>query len=423
MNILMMTNTYLPHVGGVARSVAAFTAAFRAGGHRVLVVAPTFAGMEEHEEGVIRLPAIQQFNGSDFSVQLPIPGLLSGRVDRFEPAIVHAHHPYLLGAVALRIATSRGLPLVFTHHTMYERYTHYVPGDSPAMQRFVIRMVTGYANLCDHVVAPSASIKKVLQERGVTAPVTPIPTGIDPARFRNGDGSAMRCRLGIAADEPVIGHVGRLAPEKNLGFLAEAVAACLKVQKRARFLVAGVGPFREEIERVFARTGLSDRLLLLGILDGDELAGCYQAMDLFAFASLTETQGMVLAEAMTAGVPVVAIDAPGVREVVRDGLNGRLLPNEDLEGFTKALLALLDMNESKRATMCTAARRTARCFSLDRCAERLLAVYEELITRKAKSRLPEDSPWSQAVRMLEIEWELWRQRAEAAVKSVTEDLT
>src|SRR3990172_3888517 len=127
MNIVMFTNTYTPHVGGVARSVEAFSGAYRRRGHRVLVVAPEFADQPQHEEDVVRIPAIQNFNGSDFSVVLPVPGSLDDVLDAFKPDIVHAHHPFLLGNTAVRVARFRELPLVFTHHTLYEQYTHYVP--------------------------------------------------------------------------------------------------------------------------------------------------------------------------------------------------------------------------------------------------------------------------------------------------------
>ena len=237
MNILMMTNTYLPHVGGVARSVDAFSQALRAEGHAVLVVAPSFQGAARREAGVVRVPAIQHFNGSDFSLRLPIPGLLSRALDRFEPDVVHSHHPFLLGDAALRVATRFGLPLVFTHHTMYERYTHYVPGDSPALRRFVMGLVREYANLCDAVIAPSESIARLLVERGVRAPIHAIPTGVEVGRFGRGDGAALRRRLGIAPGSFVVGHVGRLAHEKNLPFLAAAVAGLLRSDPDAHFQI------------------------------------------------------------------------------------------------------------------------------------------------------------------------------------------
>ncbi|MCB1036875.1 MAG: glycosyltransferase, partial [Acidobacteria bacterium] len=214
MRILTLTNTFTPHVGGVARSVAAFTAEHRRCGHEVLVVAPEFEGVPQDEEGVVRIPAIQHFNGSDFSFPVPVPVRLRHALDEFQPQVIHSNHPFLLGDTALRIGAERDLPVVFTHHTLYERYVHYVPGDSPRMQQAAIELAVGYCNLCDAVIAPSGSIAGLLVERGVEIPIEVIPTGVDLEVFARGDGAAVRRRLKIPQDAFVVGHVGRLAPEK-----------------------------------------------------------------------------------------------------------------------------------------------------------------------------------------------------------------
>jgi len=167
MNILMVTNTFFPHVGGVARSVLGFTGELRRRGHRVVVVAPTFEGMPESEMDVVRLPAIREFSGSSFSVPVPVPGRISRALRTLQPQVIHSHHPFLLGETALRVAATRCLPVVFTHHTLYERYTHYLPGESPRLQRFAVDLATGYANLCDAVIAPSGSVAQLLRARGV----------------------------------------------------------------------------------------------------------------------------------------------------------------------------------------------------------------------------------------------------------------
>lgn len=419
MNILMMTNTYLPHVGGVARSVQTFAEALRHRNHRVLIVAPTFQGQPDHEHHVIRVPAIQRFNGSDFSVRLPIPGYLSNTIDRFSPDLVHAHHPFLLGDTALTAASYRSLPLVFTHHTLYERYTHYVPGDSPAMSRFAVRLATTYANLCDHVIAPSQSIADLLHQRGVTTPITPIPTGIDPDGFACGDGAAARKRHGLPAESFVVGHVGRLAPEKNLTFLARAVARFLADRPDARFLVVGSGPAQRDLEQITADHGVRDRLHLTGPLTGADLANAYHALDAFAFASTSETQGMVLAEAMTVGVPVVALDAPGAREVVQDGRNGFLLTEEDEHAFAEALSRLAALDDDGYRAMADAARRTADRFTVDRCTDRLLGVYQGLAETGPRRHRPlTDNAWTRTLTLLETEWNLWKARASAAADTL-----
>ncbi|MCB2173567.1 glycosyltransferase, partial [archaeon] len=219
MRICMFTNTYLPHVGGVANSVAAFAEDIRQMGHKVLVVAPTFPNVdsdEEDTEEILRVPAIQNFSGSDFSVRIPIPFIIADKIDDFNPDLIHSHHPYIMGDAAMRTAFRLKLPLVFTHHTRYEEYTHYVPADSGAMKRFVINLSTEYANMCSQVIAPSESIAKLIVGRGVTSPVTVIPTGIDIGAFQSGNGSRFRQKKGIGKYVQVIGHVGengRLLPQ------------------------------------------------------------------------------------------------------------------------------------------------------------------------------------------------------------------
>ncbi|MDY7107363.1 MAG: glycosyltransferase [Planctomycetota bacterium] len=428
MNVLMMTNTYLPHVGGVARSVESFAEALREMGHAVLIVAPTFPKMPESEEGVIRVPAVQHFNGSDFSVRLPIPGLLSGELDRFEPELVHAHHPFLLGDTALRVSVGRDLPLVFTHHTMYERYTQYVPGDSPAMQRFAARLATEYARLCDHVIAPSESVARILRQRGVETPISDVPTGIDLQRYASGDGAPICSRWGIPDDAFVVGCVSRLAPEKNLAYLAGAVARLLRQRRGAHFLVVGDGPSASEIKAVREERGVTERVHLTGSLLGTELADAYHAMDVFAFASQTETQGMVLAEAMSAGTPVVALDAPGAREVVRDRDNGRLLAGTADEGeFADALEDIAARPADERRTLSEQARRTAESFSMPRCARALDRIYRRVRDRRRNARAGDrpavdETPWARTRRILENEWRLWSCRAEAAAESIIEEI-
>jgi glycosyltransferase involved in cell wall biosynthesis len=414
MRVVMMTNTYLPHVGGVARSVQTFSESLKDWGHQVMVVAPEFPGTPELETDVVRVPAIQRFNGSDFSVRLPVPGLLDEPLDRFQPEIVHSHHPFLLGDTALRVASGRGLPLVFTHHTLYEEYTHYVSATAEAMKRFVVDLSTGYANLCDHVIAPSQSVATMLRERGVTSPITVIPTGIDLARYGRRAPRRFRQAAGIPPEAFVVGHVGRLAPEKNLPFLTRCVAAFLKARPEAWFLVAGKGPSEEEMKALLGAEGVLDRCRFAGILQGRDLVDCYAAMDVFAFASKSETQGLVLAEAMAAGAPVVAVDASGVREVLQDGVNGRMLPLEDETLFASALAWFADLTPEARKGFSRAARRSARRLSREESAEKLSSVYKSAVRRKAGWEVPEDDMWHSAMRRIQAEFKLFGTIAHAA---------
>lgn len=418
MNILMTTNTFTPHVGGVANSVRRFTEEFRGSGHRVLVVAPEFEGAPREEQDVVRVPAVQNFNGSDFAVPVPVTRKVAAALKDFRPQVVHSHHPFLLGDTALRVAASREVPVVFTHHTMYEKYTHYVPGDFPKLKRFVVDLTTGYCNLCDAVIAPSETVAGLLVRRGVTVPVMVIPTGVDRKDFEGADGASFRRSAGIPEGSFLVGHVGRLAPEKNMGFLAEAVAAFLAGRPGARFLLVGEGPSKEEMITAFERGGLAGRIHIGGVLVGKKLASAYKAMDVFAFASLTETQGMVLTEAMTAGVPVAAVDASGVREVVRDGENGRLVPSPDVEHFREALRWIAELDREERHRLSEGVTATAREYSMSRSAAKQLAFYETLAGVRRPPRKIETSLWTSARNLIEEEWKILRNIAHAAGEAV-----
>jgi glycosyltransferase involved in cell wall biosynthesis len=420
----MFTNTFAPHVGGVAKSVAAFAADLRRRGHQVLVVAPTFPGTKaaaDDENLVLRVPAIQNFNGSDFSVRLPLPGGIHQRIVEFAPDIIHSHHPFLLGDAALRAARHRRLPLVFTHHTLYERYTHYVPFDSPAMKRFAIHLGTRYANLCQLVIAPSESLADLLHRREVETPLRVVPTGVDTEFFTGGQREDFRRRLGIGDDDLVVGHLGRLAPEKNLPFLARAVARYLQAEPRARFLVAGKGPSADGIKAIFAQGGLSGRLHLIGQLAGDELRDCYAAMDVFAFASTSETQGMVLTEAMAAGTPVIALDASGVREVVRDRHNGRLLPAQAGEEEFAAALADFFGDSQRIAKWRQEALKAAALFSREVCTEKLEDAYRWVAAQILDTAGNGLGAWDGLLRTVQAEWELASEKARAMLEAVRRD--
>ncbi len=384
MNILMVTNTYAPNVSGVARSVTMFSAAYRGRGHRVLVVAPEFDGAPEKEDDVVRVGALRNFAGTDYSVVIGPPLYLARAVDAFAPDIVHSHGPFLLGITAARVARARRLPLVFTHHTLYEQYTHYVPVDSALMKRIALSRGTRYANASDAVFAPSHSIRELLRARGVSVPIYEVPTGVPLADFADGDGAGFRARHGIPADAVVVGTVGRLAEEKNLDFLSRALARFLAATPAAYALIVGDGPSHEPMAEIFAAAGLSRRVVFTGALSPPALIDAYHAMNAFAFASLTETQGLVLAEAMAAGVAVVAVDAPGAREIVRDGVNGRLLPRADAAAFHAALDWVIRRSDDQARRLSAVARTGARDFSLDVVTERALAAYGEIIAHAAK---------------------------------------
>lgn len=411
MKIVMFTNTYLPHVGGVARSVAQFTRCCRERGHRVVVAAPEY---DEHpesgDEDVWRMPSLRHVASGNFAIALPAKFDLADRIEQFDPDVIHTHHPFWVGDTALRVAASQNRPIVLTYHTMYEHYTHYMPVDISQMGQYVVKLATGFANLCDRVIAPSRSVADILRSRGVGRPIDVVPTGVDVAKYSDGDGERFRREHDIPADAIVIGHVGRLAEEKNLVFLTRAIAEAMEQMDNAHFLAVGSGSAEGPMRQLLRQAKLRGRAHFPGVLKGDDLVDAYHAMDAFGFASHTETQGMVLTEAMSAGVPVIALDAPGAREAVRDGENGALVDSENPVAFAQAVLRIAGASGEQREHLIRSARASAEEFSMERTTDRLLETYQKL---RRRPQQPDDSlaeSWNSLLRSVRREWEIWSNR-------------
>ncbi|MFP3937879.1 MAG: glycosyltransferase [Phycisphaerae bacterium] len=420
MKIVMFTNTYLPHITGVSRSVDMLARLCGDRAHDVLIVAPDYKRRPRREPNVVRVPAIRELSGTDFSLAFP-PGIeLVDELDRFAPQLVHSHYPFLLGNTAVRTAASRDLPLVFTYHTMYEHYTHYVPLDIDALPTFAAKVATGYANLCDRVIAPSESTAEILRERGVETEISVVPTGVELERFTNGDGARFRRNTGIPDDAMLLTYVGRIAPEKNMDFLTDAVAETLGRIDSAHFAAVGSGPSQDQIRRRLDERGLADRAHLVGVCQGQDLVDAYHATDAFVFASKTETQGVVLIEALAAGCPVVALDAPGVREVVRDGENGYLVATEAPAAFADAIQRLAELDETDRRAMRDSARDSAQPFDAERCADRMIQVYRDVLSAERTPIDIEASQWLGLLRSLKRGWNLWSNQITSAVEALLE---
>ncbi len=188
-----------------------------------MIVAPEYENSPGKELDVVRVPGLQNLYGSKFSAKLPMAGFFLETLDNFKPDIIHAHHPFLMGDAARRLAYAHNLPLVFTHHSLYEENV----GDSETTKKFVTKLATGFANCCDYVIAPSESVAKIIRTRGVKTQIAVIPTGLHSNQYKGTAGN-FREQAKISKDAFVVGYVGRLAPEKNLPFLARAAATFLK---------------------------------------------------------------------------------------------------------------------------------------------------------------------------------------------------
>lgn len=402
MKIAMFSNTYAPLVGGTERSVATFAEDLSRLGHEVLVVTTGRKGETGKDRMVLRVS--RGGNGGD----------LDKALDKFDPDVIHAHQPFLLGERAFRQALRRGCPMVLTHHTLYGR-----PGDREALAEFrrleenARSLAIACSNHCDAVISPTPGVAGLLREQGVESPIMVVPTGIDTAAFSRGHGPRFREKCGIPSGAFVAGHLGRLVPAKRVGYLAEAMVSLLRREPRAHALFCGEGESIAGIRASFTGGGVADRLVLVGNLPDEEVADAYAAMDLFAFASLTDTQGIVLLEAMAAGVPVVALRATGPQDLVGEGSGGCLLdPGASPARFAEAMAEYA--RSSCLESNVRAARSHASLFDRRLCALRLEEVYRNVLLqgrcrgRRASSLLLLD----RFHRQVEAEWRRLSGRAE-----------
>jgi len=374
----IFTNNYLPTRGGVTTAVATLSAGLAGLGHRVWVFAPA-ARDSGAARGVVRVPSVPALTYPDFSLALPCSRWLSKTVDRLDLDIFHAQHPFLLGGTARRVARRLGRPLVFTYHTHYEKYAHYVPLRRGLVERLAVRWSTRFADRADLVIAPSQAVRAVLRQRGVTAPIEVVPTGVPLRLFTPGDRAQSRAALGLSPTDLILLYVGRLDREKNVGLLLDAFPRVVEVLPQARLLLVGQGT---EGTRLRARATAGERVSFVGVKPWEALPDYYRAADLFWFASQTETQGLALVEAHACGLPTVAVAAPGVEEGVKDGESG-LLVKPDALALAEASIGLL-LDSTRRHAMGERARTLAtRQFDAERQARRMAALYAGLLRTSA----------------------------------------
>jgi len=376
----LFTNNYLPFCGGVTISVETLRCGLEARGHEVWVFAPRFPGVVDDPARVVRVPSVPAGTYPEFALAIPWGRGVARQARALALDVFHAHHPFLLGPAARRFARRAGRPLVFTYHTRYEKYAHYVPVTRTLVEAAALGLSTRFAARADAVLAPSGLVRDQLRARGVTAPVAVVPTGVDLTRFRPGDRLAARRELGLGADDPLLLYVGRLDREKSVDRVLLAFERIAGTLPSARLWLVGQGKESEALQRLAARSPAGARIYFAGVREHARLAAWYQAADCFLFASETETQGLVLAEAAACGLPAVAVLAPGSDEVVRDGESG-ILTKGEAAALAEAAIGLL-LDGERRAAMRVRARQLAEAeFDVERQLTRTLDVYAEAHAR------------------------------------------
>jgi 1,2-diacylglycerol 3-alpha-glucosyltransferase len=382
--IAFFTNYYLPVVNGVVKSVESFRDELSRQGHNVFVFAQADDDYEDEAPFIFRYPSLNLPTQIKVPAVIPVSPFVDRLLPKLKPDVIHAHHPILLGQTAATKADELDLPLVFTFHTQYREYTHYLPLPQEVIQEFLKDAVQSwlqdYMRKCQHIVIPSESMKEtIVREYGLRDRFTVIPTGIDLEPYRIADGEALRARKGWQKEKVMI-SIGRMAPEKNWDTLLKAAKIVRENHPDLRVVLIGDGPARSDLEGLASELGIADHVTFTGEVPFVDVPAYLKAANLFGFASTTETQGLVTMEALAAGLPVVAVDASGTRDILTDGEQGFLVPN-DAEALAASIIRLLE-SPARMETFKENALGKAREYDQRDCAKRLIEVYDQAIEDK-----------------------------------------
>lgn len=382
--IAFFTNYYLPVINGVVKSVESFRDELSRQGHNVFVFAQADDDYEDEAPFIFRYPSLNLPIQIKEPAVIPVSPFVDWLLPKLKPDVIHAHHPILLGQTAATKAEELDLPLVFTFHTQYREYTHYLPLPQEAIQEFLKDAVQSwlqdFMRKCQHIVIPSESMKETLvREYGLRDRFTVIPTGIDLEPYRITDGESLRARKGWQKEKVMI-SIGRLAPEKNWETLLKAAKIVRENHPDLRVVLIGDGPARSDLECFASELGIADHVTFTGEVPFVDVPAYLKAADLFGFASTTETQGLVTMEALAAGLPVVAVDASGTRDILTDGEQGFLVPDsaDALAASINRLLESPDRLEKFKEN----ALAKVREYDQMNCARRLLEVYDQAVDDK-----------------------------------------
>jgi 1,2-diacylglycerol 3-alpha-glucosyltransferase len=384
LRILMISDVYFPRVNGVSTSIRTFRRELLARGHQVTLIAPDYPGYIDTDSNILRIKARQvPMDPEDrmmrrHQINALWPTLKQQRFD-----VLHIHTPFIAHYAGLYLAQQLNIPVVETYHTFFEEYLyHYIPLVPRALMRLIARRVTvSQCNAVQHIIAPSRAMLDALQNYGVRSPIAILPTGLEANQLKPGDGARFRTRHGIELDRPTLLYVGRVAHEKNIDFLLHCFKRVHAALPNTLFIITGEGPAREHLQALTRKLQLESAVKFIGYLERDtELLDCYRAGDLFVFASRTETQGLVLLEALAQGTPVVSTMHMGTRDVLHNTQGTRVV-TEDEHEFSQACIDLLQ-DTAARKQLAARAPQDAERWSSREMTGRLVQLYSDVIARR-----------------------------------------
>jgi glycosyltransferase involved in cell wall biosynthesis len=382
----MISDVYFPRVNGVSTSIETFRRQLAALGHETLLIAPAYERSDTAEPGIVRIPSrTVLFDPEDrmmgYRSVLRLEPMLAER--RFD--LVHIQTPFVAHYAGQALSERLGLPRVETYHTFFEEYLHhYVPFVPKRwMQALARRFSLRQCNGVHAVVVPSQAMAAVLRSYGVRSPIEIVPTGIEAERLAHGDGAQFRRRYGLDPQRPMLAHIGRIAFEKNIDFLLRMLVHVRHRIPDVVLVICGEGPARAHLERLTARLGLAGQVLFVGYLDRrNALLDCYRAADAFVFASRTETQGLVLLEAMAQGIPIVSTAVMGTRDIL-EPRRGAVVAAEETRDFAAKVIEVLH-DAALRERLSREGVAQAAQWAAPRMTERMVELYHRILNRHCR---------------------------------------
>ena len=382
LSIALFSDSAFPIRNGVSVSIDALVKRLRELGHSTHLFAPRFPGFVDQDPNIRRLRSVMTpfAGGTPFAWPF-LTGEVRFKHEQFD--VVHVHTPWIAGMLGIRWAHQADIPVIATYHTQYDRYIHYVPVAPDKLKRAVtVYHIRRLLNSCAQVIVPSPSALRWLRRMGVKAPTSVIPTGVpSPKRFVQ---FSERDRLGARPGQTIVLTCGRLAPEKNLGTLISAFSHAVKLDPSLVLWIVGDGPARGEITTQVRSHGIGDNVRFFGSVERSQVDRFYAAADIFVFTSVTETQGLVVLEAMSYGLPVVVCRGGGASTPIVEGVNG-LKVRTDPSAIAEALLRVAH-DEGLASKLCDGAKESAQKATIEVMADDTVQIYREAIGAASAAR-------------------------------------
>ncbi len=415
LHIAHFTNTYFPVMSGVVRSISTFRQAQEELGHTVFIFGQEASDYTDEEPYVFRYPSFN-IPIRNYPATIPVSNHIDWLLPKLKLDVIHAHHPALMGNAAADKSEKLAIPLVFTHHTRYQEYAQFMAIPEELVTELIQAQMANYMQKCQHIVVPSQSIKDMVESvYGIQQLVTVIPTGIDLKPYRGANGRSVRQQRKWTDDKKIIMSVGRLAGEKNFETLIKAFAIVAQKHDDVILAIIGDGPDKNDLEKLAIKERVGDRVDFVGRIPFEEMPSHLKAADFFAFASITETQGLVTLEAMAADLPVIAVDATGTSDIVEDGKDGILTENnpESLAAGIDRVLENPDLAKQLRE----GATQKAEAFKTITVTKQMLDVYEQAIEDKKAGHYVEPDKRKP---IYKVAWDSLADKAEKWITKVLE---